>query len=531
MVNGAAKAIFSRRGRFSDNGCEKASMQLRNKITVPMAAIGLVLLAVGVSGAWYVLRLQRLNSAILDQNVASIRAAEEMEIVVREMRHELDRFLFTHDRERLVRALEMEQNVMAWLEQTQHLAVSEREKTLVAETQRGLEEFFIQLRSLDTDRLSADVTATVERLINDLLTKRVLANAREYLDWNEQELQSSNEQNKTMAERLALALLLLGTCGAIAGLVTGYGVALGVSRSILQLTVPIRDVAGKLDDVVGPIEVAANPNVEQLEVVLRGVSAKVGAVVEQLHARHREVIRADQLAAVGQLAAGLAHELRNPLMSMKVLVQSASRRGQTAMLEARDLQVLDEEISRLENLLQAFLDFARPAKLEKKEIDLADVARQTREFLIRRAARRSVSIHCQFPAPIVVEADAAQLKQVILNLLLNALDAVPNGGSIWVEAHADQGKLIDEASDGQNTARVCLRVADNGRGLPDFERNRIYEPFFSKKETGLGLGLAISQRIIHAHGGELIALDREGGGAVLEIWLPAKPICSMSQVS
>ena len=146
-------------------------------------------------------------------------------------------------------------------------------------------------------------TGVVEGLVDDILTTRVLVTAHEYLDLNEQELQDSNQQNKAMAERLAFALLLLGTCGAIAGLVAGYGVARGISRSIYQLSVPIRDVAGKLDDVVGPVEVSAVPSVTDLESVLQTVSAKVGSVVEQLHARHREVMHADQLAAVGQLAA------------------------------------------------------------------------------------------------------------------------------------------------------------------------------------------------------------------------------------
>ena len=238
---------------------------------------------------------------------------------------------------------------------------------------------------------------SVQRLVDDTLTQQVLPNAHQYLDLNEQELQNSNEQNKAMAERLALALLLLGTCGAIAGLVAGYGVARGISRSVLQLSLPIRDVAGKLDQVVGPIDITADPSFADLETVLQTMSAKVGAVVEQLQARHREVIRADQLAAVGQLAAGLAHELRNPLMCMKTLVQSSRRRSQAAHLDADDVRILDEEITRLDKLLQAFLDFARPASLETQDVDLADVVRQTVEFLSKKAEVRDITIECRLP--------------------------------------------------------------------------------------------------------------------------------------
>jgi signal transduction histidine kinase len=246
-------------------------------------------------------------------------------------------------------------------------------------------------------------------------------------------------------------------------------------------------------------------------------------VVEQLHARHREVMHADQLAAVGQLAAGLAHELRNPLMCMKTLVQSAKRHGDVAHFDSRDLTVLDEEISRLENLLQAFLDFARPAKTETREVDIARIVRQTASFLSRRAEGRNVTIECRLPErPLVVQVDEAQLRQVLFNLLLNALDAVQNGGVISVDARHDDDGLANVKSNDGSQPYTRLRVADNGRGLPAHDRDRIYEPFFSTKDTGLGLGLAISQRIIDAHGGELIALDREGGGAIFEIRLPAQ---------
>jgi signal transduction histidine kinase len=498
-------------------------MRLRNKITLPTAAIGLLLLVLGVSGAWYVLRLQRLNSKVLDVNVSSIRTAEEMEMVVREMRHELNRFLLTQDRGHLVRVLEKQPEMEVWLEQARVLSMLEREGALVAEMRRDLDKFYARLRQLVEMPDESVSTAAVESLVDELLTTRVLVNTRAYLDLNEQELQNSNQQNKAMAERLAMALLLLGTCGAIAGLVAGFGVARGINRSIFQLSVPIRDVAGKLNEVVGPVEVSADPSVTELETLLQTVSAKVGAVVEQLHARHREVIRADQLAAVGQLAAGLAHELRNPLMCMKTLVQSARRRGGDAHLDSRDLKVLDEEISRLEKLLQSFLDFARPAKPETHDVDLAHIVRQTVGLLSRRAEARSVTIGCRLSElPLVVDADENQLRQVLLNLLLNALDAVQNGGKIWVDAvHANNGQAALK-SDGRGQPCVRLRVADNGRGLPASDRGRIYEPFFSTKETGLGLGLAISQRIIDAHGGELIARDRDGGGAIFEIQLPSR---------
>ena len=118
---------------------------------------------------------------------------------------------------------------------------------------------------------------------------------------------------------------------------------------------------------------------------------------------------------------------------------------------------------------------------------------------------------------------------MLLNLLLNALDAVDNGGKIWVDAIAAGDARAHLAADGRKQTCVYLRVSDNGPGLPPDERDRIYEPFFSTKDTGLGLGLAISQRIIDAHGGQLVAFDREGGGAVFEIQLPVRASVNATQ--
>lgn len=516
-------AIFRRRGQKSDNSLESPQMWLQGKIVLQASLVALLLLILGASAAWYVLRLQNQHSKILDVNVASIRAAEEMEIIIREVRYELEQFRLTQDLSRLEQALRRKQDLESWVAQARALSGSESEEAFVAQIQRGLDDFFLQLgQEIETFRDSGSAN-NIQRLVRDALTQQVLPNAHQYLDLNEQELQNSNEQSKAMAERLALALLLLGTCGAIAGLVAGYGAARGISRSVLQLSLPIRDVAGKLDQVVGPIDITADPSFADLETVLLTMSTKVGAVVDQLQARHREVIRADQLAAVGQLAAGLAHELRNPLMCMKTLVQSSRRRSQDAHLDAEDVRILDEEITRLDKLLQAFLDFARPARLETKKVDLADVVRQTVKFLSKKAEVRGIAIECRLPErPLPVEVDATQLRQVLLNLLLNALDAVDSGGTIWVDAMPAGKTRRHLNEDSLSHTGVCLRVSDNGPGLPPDERDRIFEPFFSTKDTGLGLGLAISHRIIDAHGGQLVAFDRDGGGAVFEIQLPAQ---------
>jgi signal transduction histidine kinase len=479
-----------------------------------------------------VIELQSQNTNLLDRSVANIRAAEELELIVREMRHDLDRYLLTGDREHLLDAVRKQAEASEWLSKAEKLSASAEENAFVVRLRTSLDEYFVQLHQLvDNPQLKIS-PAVVESLEKDVLSEKVLIVAHNYLEFSEKELEQSNQQNHRLANRLAMVMVLLGVCGGVAGLEAGYGVARAINRSAIMLSVPIRDVAGKLNTVVGPLEVKADPNLQDLQSVLEAVSDQVGSVVDRLQERHQEVVRSDQLAAVGELAAGLAHELRNPLMCMKTLVQSARRNNESASLNAMDIAVLDEEITRLDGLLQTFLDFARPSEPDFRSVELAPIVLQTIDLVASRAEARQIRIGVQLPSEsVAVQGDAMQLRQVLLNLLLNAFDAIQSEGeiSVAVQRHC-RGGVSTSAGD-HTPDWVCLSVSDNGCGLPADQRERVYEPFFSTKDPGLGLGLAVSKRIMDVHHGELMAEDRVGGGTVFKVMLPLSSAATTKQSS
>ena len=144
-----------------------------------------------------------------------------------------------------------------------------------------------------------------------------------------------SRQNQIAAQRIGLGLLLLGILGAVAGVLAGFGMARSVHRSLVEISVPVRDIAGRLNEVVGPIKVASDTELAELDGALRLLADKTADVVQRLQESQREMLRHEQLAAVGQLAAGLAHELRNPLMSVKLIVQTAEERANGALNTAR----------------------------------------------------------------------------------------------------------------------------------------------------------------------------------------------------
>jgi signal transduction histidine kinase len=486
------------------------------RMTAPITVLSMIPLAGGAVAAWQVHRSQKDASQNLARNVKSIRAAEELVLAIRDIREKLFRFLLTQDRQHLEKVPTLRAEIDYWLDAIEPTAVTDKERDLLGRLEAGCRSFFPEFNRLLQEPTGPALSRHVRQLIDGKsLPGETLKIAQRYLDFNEEEIEASDNVNRQVAGRTVLGLLLLGVCGPVAGLLAGYGISRAVSRSIVRLSVPIRDAAGKLDEVVGPITLAARWGLDELEDVLHTIADRIGAVIERLQQREREARQAEHLAAVGQMAAGIAHELRNPLMPMKILVQAAAEREPTPGLDAGDLAVLEQEISRLERSIQTFLDFARPPRLEKRTFDLAEAAQQVIELLSARAARQGVRIDYQGPGgPVLIQADAGQVRQVILNLLLNALDAVPRGGVIRLE-------IDSPAASAEVDGRwLTLRVSDTGSGLPAELGRRIFEPFVSTKETGLGLGLSICQRIVEAHEGKIEAANRPEGGAVFTVRLP-----------
>jgi two-component system, NtrC family, sensor histidine kinase HydH len=210
------------------------------------------------------------------------------------------------------------------------------------------------------------------------------------------------------------------------------------------------------------------------------------------------------------MAAGIAHEVRNPLMAIKLLIQALADGRTGDRLRPRDVQVLEEEIIRLEQIVNSFLDFARPPRPDRRSVELGPLVEQVVDRVRARAALQGVEIECQAPRiPITAELDRNQFQQVLYNLLFNALDAQPAGGRIGVEVKADAA-----------SETVVIRVDDDGPGLAPQVRERVFEPFVSTKDAGMGLGLSICRRIVESHGGVIQTAELDEGGTEFTIRLP-----------
>ena len=232
--------------------------------------------------------------------------------------------------------------------------------------------------------------------------------------------------------------------------------------------------------------------------------------LERLH-------RADRLAAIGQLAAGVAHEVRNPLTSIRSTIQYLGRSFGDGDPKQELAQELLEEVDRINSTISELLNLTRASELVPSEVDLVELMEQTVRLIDIQARKQSVEIKLDYsPRKLLVHADGSQLKQVFLNLILNALQAMPKGGRIALTATLE--RLLSGA---REEPFVHVRVTDNGPGIPAERLERVFDPFFTTKQEGTGLGLLICQNIVERHKGELEMRSVEGEGTEVSIFLPA----------
>jgi len=235
----------------------------------------------------------------------------------------------------------------------------------------------------------------------------------------------------------------------------------------------------------------------------------------------------DRLAALGQMAASLAHEIRNPLASIEVTCSLLRRRLGGDESARALLEKIAAEIRRLNRTITSSLEFVRPVSLQVAQADILAVLEEAITVAADRRGDRSVSIVPEFDAAVpALMMDRAQIRQVFENLLLNAVEAVGEGGTVRVQA-----RMVNETRPASSCSAatppvessVEVRVIDDGPGITEDERDKIFHPFFTTKKSGSGVGLSMAKKIVDSHRGSIAAENAASGGAVFTVRLPTVP--------
>jgi len=225
--------------------------------------------------------------------------------------------------------------------------------------------------------------------------------------------------------------------------------------------------------------------------------------------------RQEKLASLGMLAAGVAHEIRNPLTAVKAALFTQQRRLEPGSREQADAKIIEREILRLESIVNDFLNFARPTEPELRRVSADLPLRETQLLLQPQLAQSNIELVVEDSSPMWIKADPGQIKQVLINLIQNAAESIGRAGRITLRAREDRKHL-----ENGETEVVILEVSDTGRGIPADVQKRLFDPFFTTKENGTGLGLSIASRIVQKHGGALQFQTHVHHGTTFGIVLP-----------
>ena len=361
-------------------------------------------------------------------------------------------------------------------------------------------------------RERADVSATAAAELSAFLRGDTLPACRRLREFYTRVINESEDRHRDALRATAVGLVVVGGLGSVAGLVLGFGLARGLRREVDQILVRVEGASEMLGQELPAVELhPGSPDIVRDQV--DELVGQVEKAVQKLQQQEREVMRSERLAALGQLAAGVAHEIRNPMTAVHLLVQTARNDPSTGGLTDEDLALIDDELARVERTLKTYLDYARPPTPERVPCDPAAVVQDALALIRGRADQQQVVVTFHPPpAGVETDADPGLLRQVVVNLLMNALDAMPVGGSLDVS--------VDTTPD---LSVVELAVGDTGAGIAPDMLPRLFQPFSTGKETGLGLGLVVSRRIVEDHGGTITGFNLPDGGACFVARLPARP--------
>lgn len=239
-----------------------------------------------------------------------------------------------------------------------------------------------------------------------------------------------------------------------------------------------------------------------------GIALENAILYKEQRERFKRMSRADKLATIGELAAGAAHEIRNPLTAIQSSLQYLSTKIQGEKEKSLVTNAL-QETRRINEILSALLSFSRPSEIKKEENNIIEILEESLDLISIQSNKYKIKITRDYPnTPLLLNSDKAQLKQLFLNILLNSAQAMNLGGELKIEVHP------------KDNHKILITVTDTGEGIPEDKLDNIFDPFFTTKSGGTGLGLSICYGIIESHKGEIEVKSKVGQGTTISIILP-----------
>lgn len=482
-------------------------ISLSNRIYFLLCSLVLVTSAGGMILVWYTYHIDERLTSIIDKNLGAYHAAVGLEAALVNQKGFVSYYLLDSDPD--------------WLEQlgTYRQIFKERLRTARALVEDGRQREAI-------NRIAAEYTRYIT------IKDHVIS----YYEIGEQnaaaELQPlsrkmffnilylcENYKDSHMAKILdakAKAHVQARTLRMVAFTAVIFDCLLGILLAVLlikHILGPVRKLTKEAERQEGNYQ--KKDEIGALQQSVQGLIQNVDQTQSELQKSRESLLQAEKMALVGKLAAGMAHSIRNPFTSVKMRLFSLNRSLEFTDTQKEDFDVISEEIRHIDTIVQNFLEFSRPPKLNIQPISPSIVVDQAIVLLKHRLKSYDVEVTIERERNLPeIDADPEQLKEVLVNLVVNACEAMVKSGSIIIREQ--------EARSSSQDKLAVIRVSDDGPGIPESIRDKVLQPFFTTKEEGTGLGLSIAVRIIEEHHGRMDIELNQGGGTTFIISLPFK---------
>ena len=480
-------------------------ISLKNRIFIHLVAIFLVTLSGAAIMVWYSYSIEGVLTAITDENLVAFQSAESLEITLVNQKGFVSYYFLDGNPDWLVQLEKYRRLFSEQLGQARILAQSPRQKQAIAHI---ADEYAHYIREKDQviNYYKAGEVKFGSKLHQDVRSRffAILQMCEEYKREHTQSIMDAKQEALIEAARLRDTAMAVIVTHILLVLLLAY---LLVYQILNPLRALIRETSRNEN-----IEKSGN-DVKTLSQSVRGLIEDVGQTQVELEKSRETLLQADKMAMVGKLAAGMAHSVRNPFTSVKMRLFSLNRSLKLSGTQKEDFEVISEEIDHIDTIVQNFLEYSRPPKLKMQPVSPSTVVDTAIQLLRYRLESYNVqaAIHRNGMLP-AIDADPDQLKEVLVNLIVNACEAMTGGGKIDIHE-----RVIDSPPN-RRQAEIC--ISDNGPGIAATEVKKVFDPFYTTKEDGTGLGLSIVSRIIKEHGGSVDLTSEEDRGTTFCIVLP-----------
>ncbi|MBI5550829.1 MAG: MCP four helix bundle domain-containing protein [Desulfobacterales bacterium] len=483
----------------------KVTIPLRTRIYLVITALVGITVMGGFLMIWYTHRIEGVLTTIIEKNLSAYETANSLEMALAHQKGYLSYYFQDGDIEWLRQMTRYRELFTSQLQEADQITSNGKQRQILEDIKAEYAHY-----TDGKDQVIA-LYESGERARGADLHKEVRKHFFLLMDMCEEFKQTHTEQitaakNQSITE--AAGLRMTAVAAMIGGMLLAVALLVILVSQILQPVNRLFEATSR------------NLLPTRTDNVVNALSEQVHDLLEDMDQTHlalersrESLLQAEKLAMVGKLAAGMAHSIRNPFTSVQMRLFSLSRSLKLDSEQKEDFQVISEEIRHIDTIVQNFLEFSRPPKLKMQPLSPSMVVDMALQLLRHRLKSYDVTVTVERTQPLPdVTVDPEQLKEVLVNLIINACEAMGNGGRITIRE-----TIAPEAGGGE---AAVIQVSDNGPGIPEHLAVKVFQPFFTTKEEGTGLGLSIVERIINEHGGRIRLEPKEGMGASFVIALP-----------